>query len=632
MRVPLDRSPAPSPTPPGGCSPGQTAEAFWNSVRHARPLFVGLNCALGGEQLRPYVEELARSPIPTCAPIPTRACPTPSASTTRAPEQTAEILGEFGAAGLVNIVGGCCGTTPEHIRAGAARGSARRAPRSIPPLPAKCRLAGLEPLNIDDDSLFVNVGERTNVTGSAKFRKLIEAGDYDAALEVARQQVASGAQVIDINMDEGMLDSRGGDGALPAPDRRRARHRARAGDARLLQVEVLEAGLKCVQGKAIVNSISLKEGEEIFLDARAQGAPLRRGGGGHGLRRAGPGRHASSGAWPICARAYRLLTEQVGFPAEDIIFDPNIFAIATGIEEHNGYGVAFIEATRRIKARAAARAGERRRQQRLVLVPRQRPGARGDALGVPLPRDRRRHGHGHRQRRAARRSTRRSQPELREAVRGRRPQPPRRCDRAAAGDRGALQGRGRRASAGEDLEWRTLPVAKRLEHALVKGIDDFVIEDTEEARLAFEQPLEVIEGPLMDGMNVVGDLFGAGKMFLPQVVKSARVMKRAVAHLVPFIETEQGRPARSAPTAGSSWRPSRATCTTSARTSSAWCCSATTSRSSTSASWCRARRSWRPRAASRPTSSASPGSSRPRSMRWCTSRARCSGRDSSCRC
>jgi 5-methyltetrahydrofolate--homocysteine methyltransferase len=514
---------------------GQTTEAFWNSIRHAQPLFVGLNCALGGAALRPYIEELARVADTCVCAYPNAGLPNAFGEYDEAPRETAEILREYAESGLVNIVGGCCGTTPEHIRM-LREGVAGRAPRRVVPQPVKCRLSGLEPLNIDDDSLFVNVGERTNVTGSARFRKLIEANDYPAALEVARQQVTSGAQVIDVNMDEGMLDSEAAMTRflhLVASEPDIARVPVMIDSSKWT---VIEAGLKCVQGKPIVNSISLKEGEEPFI-AHAQ--TLRRYGAAAVIMAFDEQGQADSldRRVAICARAYRILTERVGFPAEDIIFDPNIFAIATGIEEHNGFGLAFIEATRRIKAElphalvsggvsnvSFSFRGNDPVREAMHSVFLYHAIAAGMDLGIvnagqlgvyeQLPAD------------------------LREAcedvVLNRRRDATERLLEIATRFKG--EGGARRR---EDLEWRKLPVGKRLEYALVKGIDDFVIEDTEEARLGAERPLAVIEGPLMDGMNVVGDLFGAGKMFLPQVVKSARVMKRAVAHLVPFIENSK---------------------------------------------------------------------------------------------
>jgi 5-methyltetrahydrofolate--homocysteine methyltransferase len=511
---------------------GQTPEAFWNSIRHAEPLFVGLNCALGGAALRPYVEELARIADTFVCAYPNAGLPNAFGEYDEAPEQTAEILREYAESGLVNILGGCCGTTPEHIRL-VSEAVARRAPRSVAPQPAKCRLSGLEPLNIDDESLFVNVGERTNVTGSARFRKLIEANDYAAALEVARQQVTSGAQVIDVNMDEGMLDSEAAMTRflhLVASEPDIARVPVMIDSSKW---SVIEAGLKCVQGKSIVNSISLKEGEEIFIKhARA----VRRYGAAAVIMAFDEQGQADSfeRRVEICARAYRILTAQVGFPAEDIIFDPNIFAIATGLEEHNAYGVAFIEATRRIKRElphalvsggvsnvSFSFRGNDPVREAMHSVFLYHAIAAGMDMGIVN---------------AGQLGVyEQLSPDLREAcedvVLNRRSDATERLLEIASRFKG--EGGVRRR---EDLEWRKLPVGKRLEHALVKGIDDYVLEDTEEARLAAERPLAVIEGPLMDGMNVVGDLFGAGKMFLPQVVKSARVMKRAVAHLVPFIE------------------------------------------------------------------------------------------------
>jgi len=514
---------------------GQTPEAFWNSIRHAQPLFVGLNCALGGQLLRPYVEELARVADTYVCAYPNAGLPNAFGEYDEGPEETAAVLQEYGESGLVNIVGGCCGTTPEHIRrlGASVRG---RTPRPVAPANRKCRLAGLEPLNIDEDSLFVNVGERTNVTGSAKFRKLIEAGDYGTALEIARQQVASGAQVIDVNMDEGMLDSQAAmvrflNLAAAEPDIARVPLMLDSS-----KWSVIEAGLKCVQGKPIVNSISLKEGEEVFV---AHAREVRRYGAAAVIMAFDEQGQADTieRRVAICARAYRILTERVGFPAEDIIFDPNIFAVATGIEEHNGYGVAFIEATRRIKEQlphalvsggvsnvSFSFRGNDPVREAMHSVFLYHAIAAGMDMGIVNA--------------GQLAIYEQIAPELREAcedvILNRRGDATERLLEAAARFKG--EGGARRT---EDLSWRTLPVAKRLEYALVKGIDDFIIEDTEAARLECERPLQVIEGPLMDGMNVVGDLFGAGKMFLPQVVKSARVMKRAVAHLVPHIEASK---------------------------------------------------------------------------------------------
>jgi 5-methyltetrahydrofolate--homocysteine methyltransferase len=520
---------------------GQTTEAFWNSIRHAQPLFVGLNCALGGRQLRPYIEELASVAGETyvCA-YPNAGLPNAFGEYDESPEETAAVLCEFGESGLINIVGGCCGTTPEHIRLLHA-GLSGRVPRRPAPLPVKCRLAGLEPLNIDEESLFVNVGERTNVTGSAKFRKLIEAGDYTAALEVARQQVASGAQMIDVNMDEGMLDSEAAMVRflnLVAAEPDIARVPVMIDSSKW---SVIEAGLRCVQGKAVVNSISLKEGEEPFIEhARL----VRRYGAAAVIMAFDEQGQADTvdRRVAICQRAYRILTEQVGFAPEDLIFDPNIFAIATGIEEHNGYGLAFIEATRRIKRElphALVSGGVsnvsfsfrgndpvREAMHSVFLYHAIDAGmdmgiVNAGQLGVYEQLD----------------------PPLRavceDVVLNRRGDATERLLEIAARYKG--EGGTRRS---EDLGWRKLEIGKRLEYALVKGIDDYIIEDTEAARQASARPLDVIEGPLMDGMNVVGDLFGSGKMFLPQVVKSARVMKRAVAHLVPYIEQSKDAGAR----------------------------------------------------------------------------------------
>jgi len=514
---------------------GQTAEAFWNSVRHAQPLAVGLNCALGGRQLRPYIQELARVADTRVCAYPNAGLPNAFGEYDEAPEETAAILREYAASGLVNILGGCCGTTPEHIRL-LHRGLGRSAPRAIPDVPVKTRLAGLEPVAIDEDSLFVNVGERTNVTGSARFRKLIEAGDYAAAVEVARQQVANGAQAIDINMDEGMLDSEAAMVRflhLIAAEPDIARVPVMLDSSKWT---VLEAGLKCLQGKGIVNSISLKEGEEIFLEHVRK---VRRYGAAAVVMAFDEQGQADTveRRVAICERAYRLLIRE-GFPPEDIIFDPNIFAIATGIEEHSGYALAFIEATRQLKSRlphvlvsggvsnvSFSFRGNDPVREAMHSVFLYHAIKAGMDMGIVNA--------------GQLAIYEEIAPELREAVEDvvldRREDATERLLEIAArykGDGGAKRK--------EDLEWRSLPVAKRLEHALVKGIDDFVVEDTEEARLACEHPLQVIEGPLMDGMNVVGDLFGAGKMFLPQVVKSARVMKRAVAYLIPYIEQSKG--------------------------------------------------------------------------------------------
>ncbi len=516
---------------------GQTTEAFWNSVRHAQPIAIGLNCALGARQLRPYVEELSRIADVYVSAYPNAGLPNAFGEYDESPCQTAELVREFATSGFVNIVGGCCGTTPDHIRhiRDAVAGVAPRKPPTIEP---RCRLSGLEALNIGPDSLFVNVGERTNVTGSAKFRRLIEADDYNAALDVARQQVTSGAQVIDINMDEGMLDSQEAMGRflnLIASEPDIARVPIMIDSSKWT---IIEAGLKRIQGKGIVNSISLKEGEEPFIEqarkVRAYGAAVvvmafdEKGQADTVQRKV-----------QICQRSYKVLTEKVGFPPEDIIFDPNIFAIATGIEEHNNYGRDFIEATAEIK-RTCPHAhvsggvsnvsfsfrGNEPVREAMHSVFLYHAIKAGMTMGIvnagqlAIYED--------------------IAPDLRERVEdvvlNRRPEATERLLEIAQRYKGEAG-----AKKAEDLAWRSWPVAKRLEHALVKGIDEFVVGDTEEARQQFERPLQVIEGPLMDGMNVVGDLFGAGKMFLPQVVKSARVMKKAVAHLIPYIEQEKAR-------------------------------------------------------------------------------------------
>jgi 5-methyltetrahydrofolate--homocysteine methyltransferase len=511
---------------------GQTTEAFWNSVRHAQPLAIGLNCALGARQLRPYIQELARVADTNVCAYPNAGLPNAFGEYDETPEQTAELLREFAASGWLNIVGGCCGTTPEHIRLIRAA-VVGHAARVVEPLPVKCRLAGLEPLNIGTDTLFVNVGERTNVTGSAKFRKLIEAGDYSAALEVARQQVVNGAQAIDINMDEGMLDSQAAmvrflNLVAAEPDIARVPIMLDSS-----KWSVIEAGLKCVQGKSIVNSISLKEGEAIFIE---QARKLRRYGAAVVVMAFDEQGQADSVVRKeeICARSYKILTEQVGFPAEDIIFDPNIFAIATGIEAHNSYGNDFIAATHAIKQRlphalisggvsnvSFSFRGNDAVREAIHAVFLYHAVAAGMDMGIVN---------------AGQLAVyEQIDAELRNAVEdvvlNRRDDATERLLELATRFKGEAGSKSR-----QDLSWRELPVAKRLEYALVQGIDDFIIADTEEARLTFARPLQVIEGPLMDGMNVVGDLFGEGKMFLPQVVKSARVMKRAVAHLIPFIE------------------------------------------------------------------------------------------------
>ncbi len=515
---------------------GQTVEAFWNSIRHVRPIAVGLNCALGAKQLRPHIEELARIANCYVCAYPNAGLPNAFGDYDEQPCETAEHLGEWAQSGLVNIIGGCCGTTPEHI-AHLARAVAGLPPRVPANPPRRCRLSGLEALNLEPEMLFVNVGERTNVTGSAKFRKLIEAGDYIAALAIARDQVANGAQLIDINMDEGMLDSQAAMVRflhLVASEPDIARVPIMIDSSKW---SIIEAGLRCLQGKGVVNSISMKEGEGPFLDHARR---IRRYGAAVVVMAFDEQGQADSvdRKVAICERAYHLLIDRVGFEPEDIIFDANIFAVATGIEEHAGYGIAFIEAVRRIKARCpgaktsggvsnvsfAFRGNDtvREAMHAVFLYHAIRAGldmgiVNAGQLGIYAE----------------------LAPELRECcedvILNRRPDATERLLEVASRFRG--DGTTRRA---EDLAWREWPVGKRIEHALIKGIDEFILADVEAARVQAARPLDVIEGPLMDGMKVVGDLFGAGQMFLPQVVKSARVMKRAVAHLVPFIEREQG--------------------------------------------------------------------------------------------
>ncbi|GAA5149098.1 methionine synthase [Nocardioides marinquilinus] len=518
---------------------GQVTEAFWNSVRHARPLAVGLNCALGAKEMRPYLAELSRVADTFVSCYPNAGLPNAFGEYDEAPDETAAFLAEFAEAGLLNFAGGCCGTTPAHVGR-IAEAVAGRAPREVPePAPAM-RLSGLEPFTIDDDSLFVNVGERTNITGSARFRNLIKDGDYDTALAVALQQVENGAQVIDVNMDEGMIDG------VAAMDRFTKLIASEPDISRVPVMvdsskwEVIEAGLKNVQGKAVVNSISMKEGEERF---REQASLVRRYGAAAVVMAFDEDGQADNleRRKAICERAYRILVDEVGFPAEDIIFDPNVFAVATGIEEHASYGLDFIEATRWIKqnlpgARVSGGISNvsfsfrgnnpvREAIHAVFLFHAIRAGLDMGIVnaGALVPYDA-------------------VEPELRERIEdvvlNRRPDAAERLLEIAEAHNKA----GEAVEAATE-EWRDLPVGERITHALVKGIDAHVQEDTEELRRLIAErggrPIEVIEGPLMDGMNVVGDLFGAGKMFLPQVVKSARVMKKAVAYLIPFIEQEK---------------------------------------------------------------------------------------------
>jgi 5-methyltetrahydrofolate--homocysteine methyltransferase len=514
---------------------GQTSEAFWVSVEHARPLIVGVNCSLGATEMRPFLEGLARAADTYVACYPNAGLPNAMGEYDEEPGDTSRYLRAFAEDGLVNIVGGCCGTTPEHIRqiAAAVDGIA---PRPIPSRPPRTRWSGLEPFEIGQDTGFVMIGERTNVTGSARFRSLVEAGDLEAAVDVALEQVRSGANALDVNMDADLLDGERTMTqflSLLATEPEAARLPIMVDSSRW---SVLEAGLKCLQGKGIVNSISLKEGEEPFLDharhIRRYGAAVivmafdERGQADTVERKV-----------EICERAYKLLTEEVGFPPEDIVFDPNVLAVATGIEEHNEFAKAFIEAIPLIKQRCpgartsggisnlsfAFRGNQHVREamHAAFLYHAIRAGLDMGIVNAGLLmvyED--------------------IEPELLEHVEdvifNRRPDATERLVELARRFEG-----GEAVRREEDLAWREAPVAKRLEHALVHGIVDFIEDDAEEARQALARPLDVIEGPLMDGMRVVGDLFGSGRMFLPQVVKSARAMKRAVAYLEPFMEAEK---------------------------------------------------------------------------------------------
>jgi 5-methyltetrahydrofolate--homocysteine methyltransferase len=514
---------------------GQTPEAFWNSVRHAAPLSIGLNCALGAKEMRAHIDELGRIADTLVCAYPNAGLPNEFGQYDETPEHMARLMGEFASSGLVNIVGGCCGTTPAHIRA-LAEAVAGKAPRQIPEVPRMLRLSGLEPFTLTPEIPFVNVGERTNVTGSARFRKLITNGEFPAALDVAREQVASGAQIIDVNMDEGLLDSQEAmvnflHLVASEPDITKVPVMVDSS-----KFHIIEAGLKCIQGKPVVNSISLKEGEAAFVDhaniVRRHGAAVvvmafDEQGQADTLER----------RTSICRRAYDILVNKVGFPPEDIIFDPNIFPVATGLEEHNTYGVDFIEAARWIRQNLphahvsggvsnlsfSFRGNEpvREAMHSVFLYHAIKAGMDMGIVnaGQMIVYDD-------------------IEPELREAVEdvilNRRPDSAERLLALAERYRGQT-----REQKEADLAWRGWPVEQRLSHALVHGITEFIETDTEEARQKAARPLHVIEGPLMDGMNVVGDLFGSGKMFLPQVVKSARVMKQAVAYLLPFMEEEK---------------------------------------------------------------------------------------------
>src|SRR5690554_5671141 len=514
---------------------GQTTEAFYNSLIHAKPLSIGLNCALGAKELRPYVQELSRIANCYVSAHPNAGLPNEFGEYDQEVEEMRDIIEEFASAGFVNIIGGCCGTRPEHIEA-IVKAVAKHAPRQTPHIEPACRLSGLEPFNITRDSLFVNVGERCNVTGSARFKRLIVEEDYSTALEVALQQVEGGAQVIDINMDEGMLDSKAAmvrflNLIAGEPDISRVPIMLDSS-----KWEVIEAGLKCIQGKGIVNSISMKEGEQDFLD---KARLCMRYGAAVVIMAFDEQGQADTAArkQEICERSYRVLVDKVGFAPQDIIFDPNIFAIATGIDEHNNYAVDFINAARWIRENlphvricggvsnvSFSFRGNNPVREAIHSVFLYHAIQAGLSMGIvnagqlavydDLPAE--------------------LKNIVEDVILNRRPDATDRLLDIAEKYRGdgSVQEK-------ESEEWRSLPVNERLAHALVKGVNTYVIEDTEEARLQHDRPIQVIEGPLMDGMNIVGDLFGSGKMFLPQVVKSARVMKQAVAYLLPFIEKEK---------------------------------------------------------------------------------------------
>ncbi len=517
---------------------GQTVAAFWNSLKHVEPISFGFNCALGAKELRQYIDELSTIADTHVSAHPNAGLPNEFGEYDESPEAMAEELADWARSGYLNIIGGCCGTSPAHIKA-IVEAVKACPPRIIPEIEKRCRLAGLEPMSIGPDTLFVNVGERTNVTGSAAFKRLVIAGDFETALEVAKQQVESGAQIIDINMDEGMLESKEAMVRflmLIASEPDIAKVPIMVDSSKW---EILEAGLKCIQGKGVVNSISLKEGEATFIK---HAKLVRRYGAAVIVMAFDEEGQADTKTRKIeiCQRAYKILTEQVGFPPEDIIFDPNVFAIATGIDEHNNYGLDFIEATHEIKRTlpyalisggvsnvSFSFRGNNPVREAIHAVFLYHAIQAGMSMGIvnagqltiyaDIPDDLRnavedvvlnRHDG----------SGTDKLLELAEKYRG---------------DGSSSEVRQ------ENLEWREWPVSKRLEHALVKGITDYIDEDTEQARLEAQRPLHVIEGALMDGMNVVGDLFGAGKMFLPQVVKSARVMKKAVAYLMPFMEADK---------------------------------------------------------------------------------------------
>ena len=513
---------------------GQTTEAFYNSVAHAKPISIGLNCALGADALRPYVEELSNKAETYVSAHPNAGLPNEFGEYDQSPEEMAEIIEGFARDGFLNIIGGCCGSRPEHIEA-IANAVSKYPPRQIPERPKALRLAGLEPFTGDENTLFINVGERTNVTGSKRFLRLIKEEQYEEALSVARDQVENGAQIIDINMDEGMLDSKEVmvtflNLVASEPDISRVPIMIDSS-----KWEVIEAGLRCIQGKAVVNSISLKEGEEAFIK-RAKDC-MRYGAAVVVMAFDEDGQADTyERKTEICKRSYDVLTS-IGFNPGDIIFDPNIFAIATGIEEHNNYAVDFINATRWIKENLPHASvsggvsnvsfsfrGNDAVREAIHSVFLYHAIKAGMNMGIVNPGQLVIYDE--------------IEPDLKELVEdvvlNRREDSTDRLLEAAE----KFKSKGGQTKE-EDLAWREWPVEKRLEHALVKGITNFIIEDTEACRLNASHPIDVIEGPLMDGMNVVGDLFGDGKMFLPQVVKSARVMKQAVAHLIPYIEAEK---------------------------------------------------------------------------------------------
>ncbi len=515
---------------------GQTTEAFYNSLRHAEPVSIGLNCALGPKELRQYVETLSNIADTHVSAHPNAGLPNEFGEYDETPEDVAGEIVEWAENGFLNIVGGCCGTSPDHIRAIVQKVSGL-APRKIPELPVSCQLAGLEPCTISADSLFVNVGERTNVTGSAMFKRLIMEGDYETALDVARQQVENGAQIIDINMDEGLLESKEAmvrflNLIASEPDISRVPIMLDSS-----KWDIIEAGLQCIQGKGVVNSISLKEGEEKFIQ---QARLVRRYGAAAIVMAFDEHGQADTAARKIeiCQRAYQILTEQLGFPPEDIIFDPNIFAIATGIDEHNNYAVDFFEATKFIKQNlphalvsgglsnvSFSFRGNNPVREAIHAVFLYHAIQQGMDMGIVN---------------AGQLAIYSDIPEelkqrVEDVVLNRNPE----ATEALLDIAEKYRGDGKALENKEDQAWRSLDINKRLEHALVKGITEFIEVDTEEARQHYPASLNVIEGPLMDGMNVVGDLFGDGKMFLPQVVKSARVMKQAVAYLMPYLEAEK---------------------------------------------------------------------------------------------